>query len=160
MKDLRKVLRTQCVLGLAFAVGLTSTAASADVWMTGSACTEAVASVGDVLDFNGGYATNPSSSTIFVTCPVQVTQNLGLTHSFEVRVQDNHSTQNFTSWIGLVIGTNGEILASSNSGQASGTGELTMTFSATTGTTSDDFSYVVLGNVPGSSSQVENLRIQ
>jgi len=158
MKGLRKVLRAQYALGMALAIGLTSTAASADVWHTGTACTEAIASVGDLLDFNGGFATNPGSTTFFLSCPVPVTQNLGTTHSFEVRVEDN-STQNFTSWIGLVLGTNGEILASSSSGQNSGTGEFTLSFSATTGVSSDDFSYVVLGNIPGNSSKVENLHI-
>ena len=159
MKGIKNVLRTQLVLGMALAIGLTSTAAGADVWHTGTACTEAIASVGDILDFNGGFATNPGSTTFFLSCPVPVDQNLGTTHAFEVRVEDNHSTQNFTSWIGLVLGTNGEILASSSSGQNAGTGEFTLSFSAITAVSSDDYSYVVLGNIPGNSSKVENLHI-
>jgi hypothetical protein len=162
MTGVRNVLRTQRVLGMMLAIGLVSTAASADIYVSGSVCTEAIASQGNVLDFNGGFARNPSASTFFISCPVPTDQNLGTTHSFEVRVEDNDANAfgNFTSWIGLVIGTNGEILSSSNSGQTSGTGELTMSFAATTGVASDDYSYVVLGNIPGNGSQVENLRIQ
>lgn len=157
---MRSVLRAQRVFGMALAIGLTSTVASADVWVAGSMCTEANAFTGDVLNYNGGFANNPSADQVYVSCVVPTDQNLGVTHSFEVRVEDNHSTFNFTSWIGLVLGTNGEILASSSGGGNPGpTGEFTMSFSATTGASSDDYSYVVLGNIPGNSSQVENLRI-
>lgn len=160
MKGTTKVFRAQWVFGTVLAIGLTSTAASADVYVTGTLCTEAGSFAGNVLDFNGGFASNPTSTEVFVTCPIPVAQNLGTTHSFEVRVQDNHATQNFTSWIGLVLGTNGEILASTGSGQVLGTGELTMTFSTTTAAATDDYSYVALGLIPGNGSQVEILRVQ
>ena len=155
----RNVLRAQRVFGMALAIGLTSTVASADVWVVGSMCTEGILDVGNALNFNGGFAYNPGSTEVYVTCPVPSSQNLGVTHSFEVRVEDNHSTQNFTSWLGLVVGTDGEILTSTGGASTTGTGEKTMTFSATTGVSSDDYSYVALGNIPGNSSQVENLHI-
>jgi hypothetical protein len=158
MMGIKNGARMQRAFALVLAVGLTSTAASADVWVTGSICTEANAASGNVFNYNGGFATNPSAGAVFASCPIPTDQNLGTTHSFEVRVEDN-SAQDFLSFIGLVIGTNGEILSSSNSGQAAGTGEITLSFSATTGVGSDDYSYVVLGSVPGSSSQIENLHI-
>lgn len=159
MKGIKNALRMQRVLKVVLAVGLTSTAASADVWVTGSICAEANAASGDIFNYNGGFANNPGSTEVYTVCPIPTDQNLGTTHSFELRVEDNHSVQNYTSFIGLVIGTNGEILSSTGSGQTTGTGELTMSFSATTAVGSDDYSYVVLGNTPGNNSQIENLHI-
>jgi hypothetical protein len=158
MKGINHGGRLRRVLATVLAIGLTSSAASADVWAVGSVCTEANGG-SNVLNFNGGFAQNPGSTEVFSVCPISSNQNLGTTHSFEVRVQDSHSTQNFTSFIGLVIGTDGEIVASTGGGQVTGTGELTMTFSATTGVSSDDYSYVVLGSIPGNNSQLENLHI-
>jgi hypothetical protein len=158
MMGIKKGVRVQRVLATVLAIGFTSSAASADVWAPGSVCTEGTAAVGNVLNFNGGLAANPSANEVYSTCPVISNQNLGTTHSFEVRVEDGHATQNFSSFIGLVIGTDGEIVSSSNSGQVSGTGELTMNFAATTGVASDDYSYVVLGNIPAN-SQLEVLHI-
>jgi hypothetical protein len=159
MKGWKSALHMRRILAVALACGLTSTVASADIYVTGTLCTEGLGFVGDVLNYNGGFATNPGSVEVYSVCAIPTDQNLGLTHSFELRVEDNHATQNFSSFLGLVIGTNGEILSSSGSGSTSGTGEFTMSFNATTGATSDDYSYVVLGNIPGNSSQIENLRI-
>lgn len=146
-------------LRAALFVGLIGTTASADVWVTGAICTESAASAGNVFDKGGGWVSNPTSGVVGAACPIPVDQNLGTTHSFEMRVDDNDATLNFTSCIGLVIGTDGEILASTNSDSTSGQLEDTLTFSTTTGASSDDYSYVVICSVPGNNSYIENLRI-
>lgn len=146
-------------LTAAFLVGLIGTSASADVWVSGTICTEGIASVGDVFDYNGGSLANPSSQQVAVSCPIPVDQNVGTSQQFQMRVEDNHTTQDFLSCIGLVIGTDGEILASTNSDSTSGTGEDILSLSTTTGVSSDDYSYFVLCNMPGNGSRVENIRV-
>src|SRR5688500_3764101 len=92
-------------LRAALFLGLIGTTASADVWVSGTICTEGLASAGNVFDYNGGLLTNPTSQQQTVACPIPVDQNVGTSQQFEMRVQDNHTTQNFLSCIGLVFGT-------------------------------------------------------
>lgn len=142
-------------LGMIVAIGLTCAVAKADVWVTGTLCKQALGT--NTLEFNDGTARNATASGIFTVCPIPVAQNVGTSQQFEVRVSDA-SSANF-SCFGLVIGTNGEILASTSSANTSGTGEFTMAFSATTAASSDDYSYLAFCTIPGSGSQLENLRV-
>lgn len=159
MMGMKSGSRVRCTIALGLALGLTSTVASADVWAPGAVCTEALASVGNVFDYNGGYPTNNSGTAVYTNCPIIVDQNVGTTHSFDVKVFDNSAGDNFTSWFGLILDTEGEILSSTSSGSTTGTGEKTMSFSGTTGVSSDDYSYVALGNTPGGGSQVEAIHV-
>lgn len=144
-------------LRVAFLVGLIGVTAKADVWVSGAICTESYAFSGNVLDHSHG-AVNPSANEVYVACPIPVDQNVGTSQEFQVRVEDSHTTQNFAC-TGVIYSTNGEILATTGTDTTAGVLEDTLTFSVTTGSSSDDYSYVAYCNVPGNSSKVENLRV-
>lgn len=150
---------------LAYALLLSASglvAASSDVWAgataNGNQCVPLTGTSG--VSFGSNGIQNNNSTTISVSCPVEIDHLLGATVTFRVSGFDNSSTQNF-SCTGIANNQDASTVGTSAPMTALGTGAKVLTSSPTTvSPQSASNIYFVNCTMPGGGSVINTVRVQ